>query len=1021
MSKITRRTVASLLALLLLIGAAPAIAASAAAPSLGAGIEVSTASTRLLTTVNAFAEDPYTKVGQTLFKNIPVAKATKTLNNTSKTKYFTGSNASDFLEEKLNAQNIKFDITAAATFYGVTVKVGYGLNYKHSTAETTNRYTNEFYYNLESTAAVATYNLDSINSQNLQPLRDALDPVVLNQLLTSTNYDWLYNNYGTHLVLGYSAGGTFELRARASTVDTKKRLTESTDTTHTIPISASAIAKVVDISTTTTINDIVNVAQSWTDSSITKTITSGTVGGPPLTVDILTQSPAAVREQVQNWMNSVNESNANIIADQNLNLVPIWELLPANALARKAELIREFYKHSNEINDKFDKSSVYYTGTWPQREEDGYQPISSAAELRAKLTAAPLGRFYLTQDIDLGNAAWTPIQFGGILDGQGYKISGLNVADGVVVPSLDAITYAGFFSCLSGTVKNLTIAGTVKGKQIAGGFAGTFRGGKLYNCVNEVNVIQGDNRTTNWPRAGGFAGEALSAAFENCTNKGSVTGNCEIDKSAPADGSTNLGVGGIVGANTVKAGYSSNTTIKACANTGAVTANGTKNSNACGNAGGIVGMINSGRFYIENCYNTGAVQANSVAGGMIGWVMNQTTGGYGGGSPANTGLSYCYNEGIISKYNSATKQPAFVGAAESAYNGFATKTTNFYLNNTLISLADNTYGNPLANESQFLKASFPNWDFTSIWKINSGKGPTLRQKAARISINPIKTAFPEYGLINRGDLSIDVIYGDGSRDSTLTQSIGFTLIYNFDKGDPANFKEKVAVKFDDCLAEIDVNVVGEAPEKLEVIERTPLVTGQSLADSIVLQCTMNNGAVVIADPSEITVENYNAANTQTPQNVDVTYKGAKITLRGVTVSEPPVQFTAVAGITGVPTRAVAGTPLQLSGTVTPAGATNQTIAWSLVSAGTTGATLSNNGVLTATAAGTVTVRATVANGLTAQSDFSQTFTINVEGNGGDEPVVTPKTIFTTKWEATTLNWILFFLAFGFIWMWFINP
>jgi len=28
-------------------------------------------------------------------------------------------------------------------------------------------------------------------------------------------------------------------------------------------------------------------------------------------------------------------------------------------------------------------------------------------------------------------------------------------------------------------------------------------------------------------------------------------------------------------------------------------------------------------------------------------------------------------------------------------------------------------------------------------------------------------------------------------------------------------------------------------------------------------------------------------------------------------------------------------------------------------------------------------------------------------------------IFGTGWEATPLNWLLFFFGFGFIWMWFI--
>ncbi|MCL2495220.1 MAG: hypothetical protein FWE98_06145 [Oscillospiraceae bacterium] len=36
----------------------------------------------------------------------------------------------------------------------------------------------------------------------------------------------------------------------------------------------------------------------------------------------------------------------------------------------------------------------------------------------------------------------------------------------------------------------------------------------------------------------------------------------------------------------------------------------------------------------------------------------------------------------------------------------------------------------------------------------------------------------------------------------------------------------------------------------------------------------------------------------------------------------------------------------------------------------------------------------------------------------DPSYVPPKTIFSTRYEATFLNWILFFLGFGFIWMWF---
>ena len=93
----------------------------------------------------------------------------------------------------------------------------------------------------------------------------------------------------------------------------------------------------------------------------------------------------------------------------------------------------------------------------------------------------------------------------------------------------------------------------------------------------------------------------------------------------------------------------------------------------------------------------------------------------------------------------------------------------------------------------------------------------------------------------------------------------------------------------------------------------------------------------------------------------------------ITVNPP---FVPVTGITGVPTEATAGTPLALSGTVTPAHATNRAIVWSVQSAGTTGATITGN-TLNTSNAGTATVRATIANGASATTNFTQDFAVTV--------------------------------------------
>ena len=86
-------------------------------------------------------------------------------------------------------------------------------------------------------------------------------------------------------------------------------------------------------------------------------------------------------------------------------------------------------------------------------------------------------------------------------------------------------------------------------------------------------------------------------------------------------------------------------------------------------------------------------------------------------------------------------------------------------------------------------------------------------------------------------------------------------------------------------------------------------------------------------------------------------------------------FVAVTSISGVPATTTVGT-LTLTGTVKPDNATNKTIAWSVVSAGTTGAKISGN-TLTTAAAGTVTIRATIKNGTADNKDYTQNFSITV--------------------------------------------
>ena len=88
-------------------------------------------------------------------------------------------------------------------------------------------------------------------------------------------------------------------------------------------------------------------------------------------------------------------------------------------------------------------------------------------------------------------------------------------------------------------------------------------------------------------------------------------------------------------------------------------------------------------------------------------------------------------------------------------------------------------------------------------------------------------------------------------------------------------------------------------------------------------------------------------------------------------------FVSVTDIKDVPTTATVSMPLTLTGTVIPATATNQTITWKVKTAGTTGATISGN-VLNTKSKGTVTITATIINGIANGQNFNKDFTIKVE-------------------------------------------
>ncbi len=93
---------------------------------------------------------------------------------------------------------------------------------------------------------------------------------------------------------------------------------------------------------------------------------------------------------------------------------------------------------------------------------------------------------------------------------------------------------------------------------------------------------------------------------------------------------------------------------------------------------------------------------------------------------------------------------------------------------------------------------------------------------------------------------------------------------------------------------------------------------------------------------------------------------------------------AVTGITSVPTNGLVGTPLTLTGTIAPTGATFKNIVWSVKS----GAATISGAQLTAAASGSVVVTATIKNGVETGTDFTKDFSVGFSKVSTDTPVGT---------------------------------
>ena len=193
--------------------------------------------------------------------------------------------------------------------------------------------------------------------------------------------------------------------------------------------------------------------------------------------------------------------------------------------------------------------------------------------------------FKLGASINVTN--WTPIgqkgsdnKFAGTFDGNGQTVT-INGIKSDLDPAFDG--YAGFFGAVKdATIKNLTVAGTINGSDVAGVVARLDGASKVINCINKANV-------TGTSKAAGITVkiDGANVVIDDCTNDGEIKCN------------TVNGAAGIV----VYA-QGANFTINGCTNNGKISGPF---------VGGVVfNVSDSGSGIVKNCVNNGSVHSTNA-------------------------------------------------------------------------------------------------------------------------------------------------------------------------------------------------------------------------------------------------------------------------------------------------------------------------------------------------------------------------------------------------------------------------
>jgi hypothetical protein len=302
------------------------------------------------------------------------------------------------------------------------------------------------------------------------------------------------------------------------------------------------------------------------------------------------------------------------------------------------------------------------------------------------------GYYRLAADIDLAGVTWTraPIlSFVGDFDGAGFAISNLTIHGG---------NHLGLFGTLNSqaTIRSVLIRDAQVAGQDEAWYVGVLAGLSSANIIG-CHVTGQVSVGAEGRAVGGLVGEIDDGEITACSSA------CTVSAGQRASD-----LGGMVG-------FSLSGKIMRCRTTANVS--GADESDCLG------GLMGEAHFWtqVSDCYATGSVSGgrqSSGVGGLVGVVSE------GDVFPASGKIADCYAASTIKVGGDSVDVGGLLGR-EAEWQPLASNC--YFLSPFSGGGPDNGNGTPLPDDQMKQRASFPGWDFDSIWTISEGKSyPRLR-------------------------------------------------------------------------------------------------------------------------------------------------------------------------------------------------------------------------------------------------------------------------------------------------------